>query len=253
LLVNQIVIYKSHSEFYYKERREMKRLLFAVFALALGANLAFAQQQPARSYVGPTQNPKTIKKSAPKAKQTSSNTRSAGEVYVGYAGSVSPTTAGGGFDGNPRKVHNGVQTSVVVNATRYVGIKGDFSVTYRDQDESFTTGGPVTTVTRRTTITNILGGVQLKDNESEAVIQPFAHALVGLGIYRQTLRNCRNPIGTFCGNRVRDNGLAGAFGGGFDLKIARRAGFRFMGDYNPMRIEGETVNNFRFGVGVVFK
>lgn len=231
----------------------MKRLLFAAFALALISNLAFAQEQVARSYVGPTQNPKTIKKSAPKAKQTSSTTKSKGEVYVGYSGNYAQTTSGGGFSGNDRQVHNGIQTSVTINANRYVGLKGDFSVTYRDQKEAFTTGGPITTVTRRTTIYNILGGVQIKDNESEAVVQPFGHALVGLGIYRQKLRDCRNPIGTFCGTEFRGHGLAGAFGGGFDVRIANRAGVRFTGDYNPMRIEKETINNFRFGVGVVFK
>ena len=230
----------------------MKRLLFVVFALALFANLAFAQQA-ARSFSGssPTKNP-TTKKSAAKAKQTSSTTRSAGEVYVGYSGTAAPTTAGGGFSDN-RKIHNGVQTSVTINAGRYIGLKGDFSVAYRDQKEAFTSGGPITTVTRRTTIYNVLGGVQLKDNESEAVVQPFGHALVGLGVYRQSLRNCRNPIGSFCGTTVRDYGVAGAFGGGFDVKVADRAGVRFGGDYNPMRIEKQTINNFRFGVGLVFK
>ena len=232
----------------------MKRFLFAVFALALFANLAIAQQQIARSYSGsgPTQNPKT-KKSAAKAKQTGSATRSAGEVYIGYSGTAAQTTGGGGFSGNPRQVHNGIQTSVTINANRYVGLKGDFSVGYRDRKEAFTVGGPITTVTRRTVIYNILGGVQFKDNESEAVVQPFGHALVGVGIYRQTLRDCQNPIGSFCGTAVRGKGLAGAFGGGFDIRLANRAGVRFSGDYNPMRIEKETLNNFRFGVGVVFK
>ncbi|MEK7722803.1 MAG: hypothetical protein AAB336_00485 [Acidobacteriota bacterium] len=230
----------------------MKRLLFVICLLALGANLTFAQQAT-RSYVGPTQNPKTAKKSAPKTKQTSSTTRSKGEIYVGYSGNVAPITAGGGFTGNEKKIHHGVQTSVTINANRYIGLRGDFSVGYRDQKEAFTVGGPITTVTRRTTIYNVLGGVQLKDNESEATIQPFGHALIGLGVYRQTLRDCRNPIGTFCGTVVRDSGLAGAVGGGFDVKVATRAGVRFTGDYNPMRIQKETINNFRFGVGVVFK
>lgn len=233
----------------------MKKLLFSVFALALFANLAFAQQQIARSYSGssPTKNP-TTKKSAAKAKQSGSTTRSAGEVYVGYSGTVAQQNGGGGFAGN-RQVHNGVQTSVTVNANRFIGIKGDFSIGYRDRREAFTTGGPVTTLTRRTIITNILGGVQFKDNESEAVVQPFGHALVGAANYRQRFRerDCDNSTTFPCGSLVKGWGLAGAFGGGFDLKVATRAGVRFSGDYNPMRIEKETINNFRFGVGVVFK
>lgn len=230
----------------------MKKLLFAVFTLALVSNFVIAQS--ARSYVGPTQNPKTTKKSAPKAKQQNSTTRSTGEVYIGYTGNAAPISSGSSnFAGNDKQIHNGVQTSVTLYATKYVGLRGDFSVAYRDQKEAFTVGGPVTTVTRRTTIYNILGGVQIKDNESDAVVQPFGHALVGLGIYRQKLRDCRNPIGTYCGTEFRGQGLAAAFGGGFDVRLASRAGVRFSGDYNPMRIKGETLNNYRFGVGVVFK
>lgn len=229
----------------------MKRLLFLVLVAALSFNYTFAQPAT-RSYVGPTQNPKTTKKSTAKNNQTT-KTKSRAEIYVGYSGTVAPTTAGGGFSGNERKVHHGIQTSVTINANRYIGLKGDYSVGYRDQDEAFTVGGPITTVTRRTIIYNILGGVQFKDNESDAVVQPFGHALVGLGLYRQSLRDCRNPIGTFCGTAVKGSGLAGAFGGGLDFRVASRAGIRVSSDYNPMRIEKETINNFRFGVGVVFK
>lgn len=228
----------------------MKRFLFLVFVTALSFNFTFAQQT-ARPYVGPTQNPK-VKKSAPKANQIT-NTRSKAEIYVGYSGTVAPITAGGGFSGNERKVHHGLQTSVTLNASRFIGLKGDFSVGYRDQKEAFTVGGPITTVTRRTTIYNILGGVQIKDNESDAPVQPFGHALIGVGLYRQSLRDCVNPIGTFCGTAVKGSGLAGAFGGGLDFRIASRAGIRVVSDYNPMRIDKETINNFRFGVGIVFK
>ena len=231
----------------------MKRLLFVIFVLVLSFNFAFAQQQVARSYTGPTQNPKTVKKSAAKANQAT-NTKSKGEVYVGYSGTAAPTTAGGGFSGS-RKVHHGIQTSVTFNATRYVGLKGDFSIGYDDRNVRVTQGGTTSNLTRRTTITNILGGVQFKDNESEAVVQPFAHALIGVANYRQRFReqNCNNSTVGVCGSLVKGWGLAGAFGGGFDLKIANRAGVRLVGDYNPMRIKSETINNFRFGVGVVFK
>lgn len=224
----------------------MKRLLFLIFTLASVSNLAMAQNA-AKSYMGPTQNPKANKKSASKANQTStSQPRSKGEVYVGYSGTAAPTNSGNGFDDNLR-AHHGIQTSVTINATRYVGLKGDFSIGGSDQKESG--------LTRRTTITNILGGVQFKDNESEAGIQPFAHLLVGAANYRQRFReqNCDNSTLTGCSSLINGWGVAGAFGGGFDLKIASRAGIRFGGDYNPMRIKKETINNFRFGVGVVFK
>jgi hypothetical protein len=234
-----------------KERREMKKILFLVFVAALGYHTVFAQQAK-RSYVGPTQNPKS-KKSAPKLNQ-STNTRSKAEVYIGYSGTSAQSTVGSGFSGSPKQVHHGVQTSLTLNVNRFVGLRGDYSVGYKDQAEAFgVLGRPFTTVTRRTTIYNILGGVQFKDYDSDGTVQPFGHALVGVGLYRQSLRDCKNPIGTFCGTAIKGSGLAGAFGGGFDFRIARRAGIRVVSDYNPMRIEKETINNFRFGVGMVFK
>lgn len=231
----------------------MKRLLFLGLLAVFSFDFAFAQQV-ARSYTSPTQNPKT-KKLAAKPTQPTTNSSSRGELYVGYSGTVARVSPGGGFVGSERKVHHGAQTSVTFNVSRFVGIKGDFSVGYSDRREGFGVIGRITTTTRRTVIYNILGGVQFKDNESDAVVQPFGHALVGVGIYRQHFRECltNNVPGTFCGTPVKDVGLAGAFGGGLDFRVANRAGIRVVSDYNPMRIERETIHNYRFGVGMVFK
>ena len=234
----------------------MKRLLFLGILVIFSFEIAFAQQVArARSYTGPTQNPKT-KRLAAKPTQPTTNSSSRGEVYVGYSGTVARVSPGGGFVGSERKVNHGAQTSVTFNVSRFVGIKGDFSVGYSDRREAFAVPGRITTTTRRTVIYNILGGVQFKDNESDAVVQPFGHALVGVGIYRQHFRKCLTnnaPDTTFCGTAVKDVGLAGAFGGGLDFRVTNRAGIRLVSDYNPMRIEGETIHNYRFGVGMVFK
>ncbi len=232
----------------------MKKHVLAFLVMMVSVTVIFSQTNNYNNTRSATKNPITKTKKVPK--QTSgSGSYNKTEVYVGYSGTVAPTTGGGGFSGNERKIHHGMQTSVTLNANRFIGLKGDFSVGYRDQDEAFLVGvgRPATTVTRRTTIYNILGGVQFKDNESDAVVQPFAHALVGVGLYRQSLRDCKNPIGTFCGTPVKGSGLAGAVGGGFDFRVGSRAGIRLSSDYNPMRIEKETINNFRFGVGIVFK
>ena len=231
----------------------MKRLLFLGLLAVFSFDFAFAQQV-ARSYVGPTQNPKT-KRLAAKPTQRTTNSFSRGEFYVGYSGTVAPVSPGGGFLGGEKKVHHGAQTSVTFNVSRFVGLKGDFSVGYSDHREGFGVIGRITTTTRRTVIYNILGGVQFKDNESDAAVLPFGHALVGAGIYRQHFRDCltNNAPGTFCGTAVKDVGLAGAFGGGLDFRVTSRAGIRLVSDYNPMRIEGETIHNYRFGVGMVFK
>lgn len=233
----------------------MKRLLFLGVLAVFCVDLAIAQQaMPTRSYVGPTQNPKT-RKLTTKPTQTTTKSFSRGEGYIGYSGTVAPVSSGAGFSGNEKRVHHGAQSSVTVNVSRFVGIKGDFSVGLSDRKEGFAVIGRVTTATRRTVIYNILGGVQVKDNESDAIVQPFGHALVGVGIYRQHFRECltNNAPSTSCGTAVKDVGLAGAFGGGLDFKVTSRAGIRLVSDYNPMRIEGETIHNYRFGVGVVFK
>jgi hypothetical protein len=228
----------------------MKKSMFLMLLGILFLNSVYAQTA-VRKFVGPTMNPKTSKK-APK--QNATSTRSAGEVYVGYSGSAAPTNGGAGFR-DERKIHNGVGASVTVNVSRFAGIKTDFSSSYRNEKQVVTINGVPTTLTRRTGVTNILGGVQIKDNESEAIIQPFAHLLVGAGNYRQRFqeRDCDDRSTAPCSNLVRGWGVAGAVGGGFDLKVANRAGIRFVGDYNPMRIKDETINNFRFGVGIVFK
>jgi hypothetical protein len=237
----------------------MKRLLFLGLLAVFSCDFAFAQQPQLASFnnaafnkVGPTRNPKT-KRSAVKPAQPTTISSSRGEVYVGYSGTVARVLPGG-FAGEKR-VHHGAQTSVAANVSRFVGIKGDFSVGYSDHKEGFAVIGRVTTTTRRTVIYNILGGVQFKDNESDAAVQPFGHALVGVGIYRQRFRQCltNNAPDTFCGTPVKDVGLAGAFGGGLDFRVTNRAAIRLVSDYNPMRIEGETIHNYRFGAGVVFK
>jgi hypothetical protein len=232
----------------------MKKYVLAFLAVLLSVIVSYSQTNNYNNTRSATKNPTAKTKKAAQPKQ-SSNTGNSNqvEVYVGYSVTAAPITAGGGFAGNERNLHHGVQSSVTVNVNRFMGIKGDFSVGYRDRDEAFGVVGRITTVTRRTAIYNLLGGVQFKDNESDAVLKPFGHALVGVGFYRQSLRNCQNPAGTFCGTTVRDYGLAGAFGGGLDFRIANRAGIRVSSDYNPMRIQSETVNNYRFGVGVVFK
>lgn len=236
----------------------MKRLLFFVLVGLFSFSVINAQEVK-RSYVGPTQNPKakksltTATNTAPKPKQTSSPQTSKSEIYVGYVGSVASKNSTA--IPNSRQVQNGVQTSVNFNVSRYFGLKGDFSLVYRDRNQPITQNGVASNLNRRTTVTNILGGLQMRDNDSDAGLRPFAHILVGAANFRQkfTDRNCDNNTSGVCGSLIRSWGLAGAVGGGFDVKVANRAGIRFSSDYNPMRIKNETINNFRFGVGIVFK
>lgn len=163
---------------------------------------------------------------------------------------------------NDRLSFNGVEASGVYNFSRYIGVKGDFSGVYRNRDFNFTTGTGTTsnTVNFRTgnSLYNVLGGVQIKDNASKTRLKPFAHALVGVGYARTKVRNvtCSNTAVTNCSSLAdsfSDRGLAGAFGGGLDVKLNDKIDIRAVQvDYNPIRLNGSTDQNFRFGVGVVF-
>ena len=188
------------------------------------------------------------------------------EFYVGYSNNQADT---GGDSGNSvqsffrdRESFNGFQTSGVYNVHRYVGIKGDISGTYKNQsvNSPFTVGNTTGNVRfdSNRSVYNFLGGVQIKDNSSDARVKPFAHALVGAGHARYKVKNavCTGGITTcptFIGN-VTETGLAGAFGGGIDIKVSDRVDIRAIQvDYNPIKFDGGTTNNVRFGIGLVFK
>jgi opacity protein-like surface antigen len=103
---------------------------------------------------------------------------------------------------------------------------------------------------------NFLGGVQIKDNSSDARFKPFAHALIGAGHGRTKVSSVTCPAGVDCSDLINDSetGFAGAFGGGLDIKLSNRVDFRAIQvDYNPIKFDSGTQNNVRFGVGFVFK
>lgn len=161
---------------------------------------------------------------------------------------------------NERESFNGFNVSGVANVTRYVGIKGDFSGTYRKDEFSV----PVTVGTTtqnvgfklNSSLYNVLGGVQIKDNATTARFKPFGYALAGVGHGRVKVSNVTCPTGVDCSDFTSDSetGFAAAFGGGLDIRVNDRVDFRaFKVDYNPIRFDSGTQHNFRFGIGIVFK
>jgi len=158
-----------------------------------------------------------------------------------------------------REGFNGVNASVVGNFSRYVGAKFDYSY----HQKSFDFGADNTTIR----IQNFLGGIQIKDNSSEGTWKPFAHALVGVGRTSADLSEFDNRLEDF-----EDAGLAGAIGGGLDVRLSPRVDLRAIQvDYNPMRFDfsdfgtvgipgtptfrgndKRTLHNFRIGIGIVF-
>ncbi len=161
-----------------------------------------------------------------------------------------------------RTGQNGFDASAVVNVRRYVGIKGDVSGTYKNSRFSFQVpsgvqSNPITTVSfdAKTSLYNFLGGVQIKDNASKARLAPFVHALVGAA-----RRNNEIQGGGFvciaiipCPGSTMETGLAGAFGGGLDVRLNKRVALRvFQIDYNPIKFKAGTDHNYRFSTGLVF-
>lgn len=190
-----------------------------------------------------------------------------GEFFVGFSNNQVDTGVNSGdVPGDPigkRQSFNGFNASGVYNVTRFFGVKGDVSGTYRN--DNFNLSAPITTggtgtinFDADTSLYNILGGVQIKDNSSEAKVKPFAHALVGVGISRVKIDNVNCSTGIDCTlfNRLDESvgGFAGAFGGGVDVKLSKRIDLRAIQvDYNPIRFGDGTQNNFRIGIGLVFK
>jgi hypothetical protein len=187
------------------------------------------------------------------------------EVYGGYSNGQVDTGIDSGnsfrsfFD--DRRSFNGFEGSAVYNFSRYFGAKADVSGTYNNTNFSFAVpipAGGTGTVSFNTenSLYNFLGGVQIKDNSSDARFKPFAHALIGAGHGRTKVSSVTCPAGVDCSDLINDSetGFAGAFGGGLDIKLSNRVDFRAIQvDYNPIKFDSGTQNNVRFGVGFVFK
>jgi opacity protein-like surface antigen len=177
------------------------------------------------------------------------------EFYVGYSNQQLATN-------NERESANGFEVGYTRNLNRYFGVKVSFSGAYKNDQISATdpVGGDFTfRLDSKRSIHNLLGGIQVKDNDPDTKVKPFAHALVGVARNRFTSDNftCTSgncpPVG-FPDFEVTDNGFAGAFGGGLDIRLNRRIDLRVIQvDFNPTYSNNRSDNNIRIGVGIVFK
>lgn len=172
------------------------------------------------------------------------------EFFAGYSHNQIDTgirddDPGLGDISGKRESFHGVETSVTGNVSRYVGLKFDFSAHFRKTTVAFPTFPRPLEIDSR--LYNFLGGVQVKDNSSEATLKPFAHALAGVAHTRMNSR-----IEDVFRGTASDTGPAGAFGGGIDIRVSRRFDIRAIQlDYNPTKVFDGTQHNFRTGVGIV--
>ncbi len=179
------------------------------------------------------------------------------EYYVGYS---NQQTDQGSYNSA-----NGFQGSYVRNIKRYMGIKADVSGAYDKETFEYTTTDqnnvPYSVRQRvKNSTYNFLGGVQFKNNASDARFKPFGHALAGLAVLRSkfnvtcTSANCPSFVTSFPTFDYTSRNLAFAVGGGLDIKINERISFRAIQvDFNPIwRGGGYWQKNFRIGAGIVF-
>jgi hypothetical protein len=177
------------------------------------------------------------------------------EVFGGF--SYSRTDENLGVLGRDQN-RPGFAASVAGNFSRYVGAKFEVSGHYGRE----TTNRNAVRLEEKSSQYNFLGGVQVKDNGSQARARPFAHALVGAARtngFAPTV--CGAAIGFACRNiRQSYTGFAGAFGGGLDVAWKKRVSIRaIQADYNPVGLRdygrgngNYTQHNFRLGLGLVF-
>ncbi len=156
-----------------------------------------------------------------------------------------------------REGFHGFNASVTRNFTRYFGLKFDVSGHFKSRTIGFSTITNVVDINSR--FYNFLGGVQIKDNATEGTFKPFAHALIGAGHGRNRVHFrddiCIAIAPSPCPEDFTDSdtGLAGALGGGLDIRATNRLDIRVIQvDYNPMSFNETTLHNFRIGVGLVF-
>jgi opacity protein-like surface antigen len=177
-----------------------------------------------------------------------------GEFGIMYSHNLVDTD--GAFSNDPndtgRDGFNGVNIDAGYNFSRYVGAKVDFSYHKKSADIGFITAPPGTggTVNIDGKLTQFMGGVKLQDNATETKVRPFAQLLLGVGRVEIEASGTGIPAGL----NQSETGFAAAVGGGLDIRVHRNVDIRAIKvEYNPVRIEGQTDNNIRLGVGLNFR
>jgi hypothetical protein len=240
----------------------MYKLLTALCLLILSSVGVFAQAQTRNDFGSSKSNP-FAGDSKTEAESQNSTTNSNGynknEFYIGYSNQQVDTFGRSSF--------HGIQGAYTRNVSRWFGIRADVSYARSNTTLQGSLPNPSggTFEFRQDlnrSLAQFLGGVQIKDNASTSRFKPFAFALGGVAVSRTTLKNFACTTLTNCPSTVliinnatfNDSSFAASFGGGVDIKINRRIDFRAIQvDYNPIFSNGRIDNNFRIGIGFVFK
>jgi opacity protein-like surface antigen len=178
------------------------------------------------------------------------------EFFAGFSTLRADVGASGDPDvdaGLSNRYFNGFNSSVTGNINKYVGLKFDVSGHYKNFSFNVPGIGPQAQV--KSSLYNVLGGMQIKNNSKSRRFKPFVHAMAGAGIVKAKLNDnfCQAAFGSACSGEFRDSetGFAAVVGGGVDVKLSKRVDLRlFQADYNPISKDG-TSHNARFSFGIV--
>ena len=230
----------------------MKRLLTAAALMTVLAQAAFTQSRDYKKW----------------------------EFFGGYSALGFDTLAGD--TGSPvvddvlggRNTLRGFELSLTRNFHRYVGVKGDYSLHLREDNFS----RPAGSGTVDTTVQNFLGGLQFKDNGTDARFKFFGHALFGIAVQKVDVDSPN--LGAVFGIsdfHTNETSFAMAFGGGIDIRLNNRIDIRAAQiDWNiinrgeqqtgivltatpfqtvgtPFFIPGSRQDNLRLSVGIVIR
>jgi opacity protein-like surface antigen len=167
----------------------------------------------------------------------------------------------------------GLNLAAGYNFHKYIGAKFDYSIHFREDDFS----RPLGSGTVDTTLQNILGGIQVKNNAEDGPrFKPFGHALFGIAVQKLDVDSPQLPavfgVSDF---HTNETSFAMAFGGGLDIKLNDRFDVRVVQiDWNiinrgdqqtgivlaptpfqtvgtPFVIPGTRQDNLRLSIGIV--
>ena len=170
-----------------------------------------------------------------------------------------------------KELLNGFNVSANYNFHKYAGVVFDYSYHFREDEFNTTFSGPTATVTGTvdTTIHNILGGIQIKNNSKDGPkLKPFGYGVAGWAIQKVDLESPNLfPVLGVNGISTNETSFAFALGGGLDIRINDRFDLRAgkldlnfirRGDQeftraagSPLILPSATQYNIRFGVGIV--
>src|SRR5205085_3471413 len=114
-----------------------------------------------------------------------------------------------------REGFNGFEVAATGNLSRYFGLKGDYTFHRKTFDD--TSAG--TGVSVKNDLRTLVGGVEVKDNNEDTKIKPFAHGLVGF-------THARASVTGVTGLDDTQTGFAAVIGGGLDFRLSPRVDIR---------------------------